>query len=139
MTRFALSRIYLRLLFESIRVRLGLLLKLRVLSNELAGGLEEEEGSLSIISHETIRMIPHFASFLSRLPWARSCLTKALTIRRTLQRRGIKARIKIGAHSNLNTLDIHAWLEVGGVTFLKGTAPFNEFRRPINGTVPRGG
>jgi hypothetical protein len=55
------------------------------------------------------------------LPWAKSCLTQALTAQVLLTRRGYPALLHIGVvRSDRDRLEAHAWVESGGEVVIGG-------------------
>jgi len=65
-----------------------------------------------VIPAERTGRLLGLASRLHLLPM--TCLVRALALRRMLERRGIPARLQIGAGKTLNGIQAHAWVEVQG-------------------------
>lgn len=61
-----------------------------------------------------------------RLPWKPTCLRMAVALRNSLAGAGIRSSIKIGARKTNSSMQIHAWLECGGLEILKNGA-FQKF------------
>ena len=66
--------------------------------------------SLSFV--QRLYQLVGWASHLHILPTA--CLEKSLALHWMLQRRGINAQIKIGAHKVPEGINAHAWVEMNG-------------------------
>lgn len=119
---------YLLLFLESIRVRVLIGTKSKSMHREITEALQENHGSIELPENMFLQ-ISRFTSVLRRLPWARPCLVKAVTMRRMLLRQGIRSHLRIGAHGDSSSkIEIHAWLEIGGWSFLKGNTPFTTFQ-----------
>jgi Transglutaminase-like superfamily len=67
--------------------------------------------------HQAARLGRAVARTLALLPGDTRCLTRALVLSRLLARRGIAARLVIGARAEPEFL-AHAWVECGGVAVL---------------------
>ena len=49
-----------------------------------------------------------------------TCLRQALAVQWWLRRRGLPSQLRIGARRNGDTLDAHAWVELGGLPLAQG-------------------
>lgn len=52
--------------------------------------------------------------------YANTCLRQALAVQWWLRRRGLPARLRIGARRTGDGLDAHAWVELAGVPLAQG-------------------
>jgi hypothetical protein len=52
--------------------------------------------------------------------YANTCLRQALAVQWWLRRRGLPSQLRIGARRNGETLDAHAWVELGGTPLAQG-------------------
>ncbi len=131
MNIYAILTLYIETLLESIPVSSAVRKKDSDLSKEISDALREPASDTFTPSAALfISHIPRMGSLLARLPWSQSCLTKAVTIRRVLKRRGVTPSIKIGANGEAGQVQIHAWIEIDGRRFLRGKIDYTEFSVP---------
>ena len=52
--------------------------------------------------------------------YANTCLRQALAVQWWLRRRGLSSQLRIGARRTGDTLDAHAWVELGGTPLAQG-------------------
>ncbi len=71
-----------------------------------------EHGNHDSVLAERLHRLVLWASRLHLLPM--TCLIQACTLRRMAARRGVEARVCIGAAKTQNGIRAHAWVEVGG-------------------------
>ena len=75
---------------------------------------ESEIGSHDLVLAESLHRLVLWASRLHLLPM--TCLVRACTLRRMATRRGVEARVCIGAAKTQDGIHAHAWVEVDGQT-----------------------
>lgn len=86
----------------------------------------ELDPGLQAIARDVRLMIRVVAA---RLPWASSCLVRAMAARHVLRRRGLPCTLYLGVDPKLPPLRAHAWLR-SGVVYVTG-APARQAYRPV--------
>jgi hypothetical protein len=105
-------------LAEAWRALAGSYLALRWINLETltasTGSLPDESADLpgEVPSAQRLGRLLGLASRCHFLPM--TCLTRALALRHMLERRGIPARVQIGAARSSDRFQAHAWVEVRG-------------------------
>jgi len=101
------------------------------LPNDPSAKVSSNVGWSSLPPDEIARLTHATARYL---PFASNCLDRSLALCRLLRRRGIAARLRIGARKEGEHLQAHAWVEVDGIPLNDVDARHMHYV-PFDGTV----